>query len=71
MSASSSAINPTQDFLARMGSGRLFEMGASTVKYGTTVRILYETLTIVRYHGVKDKCFILTAGQIPHNLGFR
>ena len=34
MGASSSAINPTQDFLARMGGGRLFEMGGSTVKYG-------------------------------------
>ena len=30
----SSAINPTQDFLARMGGGRLFEVGASAVKYG-------------------------------------
>ena len=35
MGTSSSAINPTQDFLARMGGGRLFDMGASTVKYGT------------------------------------
>ena len=33
--ASLSAINLTQDFLARMGGGRLFDMGASTVKYGT------------------------------------
>ena len=24
----------TQDFLARMGGGRLFDMGASAVKYG-------------------------------------
>ena len=35
MGASSSTINPTQDFLARMGGGRLFDMGASAVKYGT------------------------------------
>ena len=34
MGASSSAINPTQDFLAKMGGGRLFDMGASAVKYG-------------------------------------
>ena len=34
MGASSSAINPTQDFLARMGGGRLFEVGTSAVKYG-------------------------------------
>ena len=34
MGASSSAINPTQDFLARMGGRCLFDMGASTVKYG-------------------------------------
>ena len=32
--ASSSAINSTQDFLARMGGGRLFGVGASAVKYG-------------------------------------
>ena len=36
MGASSSAINPTQDFLARMGGGRVFDMGASTVKYGNS-----------------------------------
>ena len=35
MGARSSTINPTQDFLARMGGGRLFDMGASTVKYGS------------------------------------
>ena len=34
MGASSSAINPTQDFSPKMGGGRLFDMGASTVKYG-------------------------------------
>ena len=34
MGASSSAINPMQDFLAKMGGGRLFEVGASAVKYG-------------------------------------
>ena len=38
--ASSSAINPTQDFLARMGGGRLFEAGASAVKYGTYTLII-------------------------------
>ena len=40
MGASSSAINPTQDFLARMGGGRLFDMGTSTVKYGYIPLIL-------------------------------
>ena len=39
MGASSSAINPTQDFLARMGDGRLFEVGASAVKYGTCMHL--------------------------------
>ena len=39
MGASSSAINPTQDFLARMGGGRLFEVGASAVKYGMLISI--------------------------------
>ena len=39
MGASSSAINPTQDFLARMGSGRLFEVGDSAVKYGTCIKV--------------------------------
>ena len=34
MGASSSAINPTQDFSPKMGGGRLFDMGASAVKYG-------------------------------------
>ena len=42
MGANSSAINPTQDFLARMGGGRLFDMGASTVKYGKNFGILQE-----------------------------
>ena len=37
MGAILSAINPTQDFLARMGGRHLFDMGASTVKYGKTV----------------------------------
>ena len=37
MGASSSAINPTQDFLPRMGGGRLFEVGASAIKYGNNV----------------------------------
>ena len=35
MGTSSSAINPTQDFLAKMGGVRLFDMGASTAKYGS------------------------------------
>ena len=34
MGASSSAINLTQDFLAKIGDGHLFDMSASTVKYG-------------------------------------
>ena len=40
MGASSSAINPTQDFLARIGGGRLFEVGASAVKYGTCIFVM-------------------------------
>ena len=44
MGASSSAINPTQDFLARMGSGRLFEVGASAVKYGNTCIFFFRVL---------------------------
>ena len=34
MGASSSANNPTQDFLARKGGGRVFEVGALVVEYG-------------------------------------
>ena len=39
MGVSSSAINSTQDFLARMGGGRLFDMGTSAVKYGNNISI--------------------------------
>ena len=45
MGASSSAINPTQDFLARVG-GRLFEVGASAVKYGKYI-IIYRLQAFV------------------------
>ena len=44
MGTSSSATNPTQDFLARMGDGRLFDMGASTVKYGTLGPVNVESI---------------------------
>ena len=42
MGASSSAINPTQDFSPRMGGGRLFDMDASTVKYSGSSKILFQ-----------------------------
>ncbi len=31
------AIRPLQDFQAKVGSGRLFDMGGSTVNYGIIV----------------------------------
>ena len=40
MGANSSAFNPTQDFLARMGGGRLFDMGASAVKHGISFTVV-------------------------------
>ena len=55
MGASSSAINPTQDFLARMGGGRLFDMGASTVKYGTNNNHELLTCENINLHS-EDAC---------------
>ena len=61
MGASSSAINPTQDFSPKMGGGQLFDMGASTVKYGmysglmVTILIKVSRLCLTtRSHSVFD-----------------
>ena len=35
MGASTIAIRPLQDFQAKVEGGRLFDMGGSTVNYGT------------------------------------
>ena len=52
MGASSSAINPTQDFLARRGGGRFFDLGASTVKYGiSTCTVWYENVSSICMFG--------------------
>ncbi len=37
MGASTIAIRPLQDFHAKVGSGRLFDMGGSTVNYGSII----------------------------------
>ena len=49
MGASSSAINPTQDFSPqKMGGGRLFDMGTSTVKYGISSERLLLSICIIQ-----------------------
>ena len=35
------------------------------------ITLCYMNHLLVRYQGVKNKCLLLTAGQIPYDLGFR
>ena len=66
MGASSSAINPTQDFLARMGGGRLFEVGASAVKYGICLFLVVrlEVLISLRSSSMGGGFFFVDVGLL-------
>ena len=45
LGGSTVAKNPLQDFWAKRGGGRLFDMGGSTVIYGKTTVVVFDCTT--------------------------
>ncbi len=64
MGASTIANRPLQDFQAKVGGGQLFDMGGSTVKYGTIILkrcLIYEIGVLYMkkvYYSIKEVSYI-------------
>ncbi len=64
MGASTIAIRSLQDFQAKVEGGRLFDMGGSTVNYGTTKLLRLESSSMLHVHTIPK----MTSLQMGHDL---